>query len=378
MSALAFTGGASHTSFPVRAQCPPVIMSDQASVFSESNSFTRPLFEQLKRHPKRIVFPEGEDPRILRVAAKMVELEMGVPILLGDREKIFAMAVELKVSMQFVRVIDPVRSSDFELFCNRLDRIERYRGLQGVDVEEVIAKPHYFAAMMVQYGQADACLGGNLMAPAGVFRPLLHLIKPDAKVPRVFAVTILTSETLANFGESGVLFCADTGLIPVPTVKDLGSIAAETGMLARHHLGRRVRVGMLSHSNHGSSPTDTALRMQAAAALAREKVSIDDCDIDGEIQVDVALDPSAAAVKLPDIAVKPRADVLVFPTLDAAHIAIKLLRHVAGASSYGRIIRGLTKPAGQVPLTASEDMILGTAAALGVEAIKYRELHPHG
>ena len=207
---------------------------------------------------------------------------------------------------------------------------------------------------------------------------MLHLIKPDFSVPRVFAVTVLTSETLPNFGESGVLFCADTGLIPHPTVDDLGSIAAETGMLAHHHLGRRVRVGLLSHSNHGSSPTDTALQMQAAAALAREKVSVDDCDIDGEIQADVALDPSAAAVKLPGIAVKPRADVLVFPSLDAAHISVKILRHVAGASSYGRIIRGLTKPAGQVPRTASEEMILGTAAALGVEAIKYRELHPHG
>ena len=357
---------------------PPVTMSDQASVFSESNSFTRPLFEQLKRHPKRIVFPEGEDPRILRVAARMVELEIGVPILLGNRERIFAMAVALKVSMQFVRVIDPVRSSDFELFCNRLDRIERYRGLTGVDVEEVIAKPHYFAAMMVQYGQADACLGGNQVAPAGVFRPLLHLIKPDFNVPRVFAVTILTSETLPNFGENGVLFCADTGLIPDPTVEDLGSIAAETGMLAHHHLGRRVRVAMLSHSNHGSSPTDAALRMQAATALAREKVSVEDCDIDGEIQADVALDPSAAEVKFPDAAIKPRADVLVFPSLDAAHISVKLLKHIAGAASYGRIIRGLTKPAGQVPRTACEETILGTAAALGVEAIQYRELHPEG
>ena len=351
-------------------------MSEQASVFSEPNLFTQPLFEQLKRHPKRIVFPEGEDPRILRVAARMVELEIGVPILLGDRERIFAMAADLGVSMEFVRVIDPVKSSDFRLFCNRLDRIERYRGLTGVDVEVVIAKPHFFAAMMVQYGQADACLGGNQMSPAGVFRPLLHLIKPDSNVPRVFAVTILTSESLPNFGESGVLFCADTGLIPEPTVEDLGSIASETGKLAFHHLGRRVRVAMLSHSNHGSSATATALRMQAATARARERVSIDECEIDGELQADVALDPAAAAIKLPEVAPKPRADVLIFPTLDAAHISIKLLKHVGGASSYGRIIRGLTKPAGQVPRTATEETILGTAAALGVEAIHFRDLHP--
>ena len=118
--------------------------------------------------------------------------------------------------------------------------------------------------------------------------------------------------------------------------------------------------------------------MKAAMASAREKVSIDDCDIDGEIQVDVALDPESAKVKLPGVAPKPRADVLVFPSLDAAHISMKLLRHIGGAESYGRIIRGLTRPAGQVPRTATEEMILGTAAALGVEAIQYRLLHPHG
>ncbi len=345
------------------------------SHFHEPNSFTQPLFDQLQRHPKRIVFPEGEDERILRVAARFVELGLGVPILLGNREKIFTMAKELDLSMEFVRVIDPTKSSDFQLFCDRLDRIERYRGLKGVAVEDVIAKPHYFAAMMVQYGQADACLGGNQMAPAGVFRPLLHLVKPDPNVPRVFAVTVLTSQALANFGENGVLFLADTGLIPDPKVEDLASIAAETGMLAHHHLGRRARVALLSHSNHGSSPTEGALKMQAAMALAREKVSIDDCDIDGEIQLDVALDPESARVKLPGVAPKPRADVLVFPSLDAAHISMKLLSHVGGAESYGRIIRGLTRPAGQVPRTATEEMILGTAAALGVEAIQYRELH---
>ena len=351
-------------------------MSDHASVFSESNPFTQPLFEQLKKHPKRIVFPEGEDARVLRVAERMVSMEIGVPILLGDRARILAMAKGLGVSMDFVRVIDPVKSSDFQLFCERLERIERYRGLKGVDVEEVISKPHYFAAMMVQYGQADACLGGNLVEPAGVFRPLLHLIKPDFNVPKVFAVTVLTSDTLPNFGESGVLFCADTGLIPEPKVEDLASIAAETGMLARHHLGRRVRVGLLSHSNHGSSPTDEARKMQGAAELAREKVSFEDCLVDGEIQADVAIDPAAAEVKLPDAETRPRADVLVFPSLDAAHISIKLLKHIAGASSYGRIIRGLTKPAGQVPRTATEETILGTAAALGVEAIQYRQLYP--
>ncbi len=351
-------------------------MSDPASVFSEPNSFTAPLFEQLKRHPKRIVFTEGEDERVIRVAGRMVELGIGVPILLGNRKRVFAMAADLGVSTKFVRVIEPARSSDFQLFCDRVERIEKYRGITGVDAESMVSKPHYFAAMMVQYGQADACVGGNITPPAGVFRPLLHFIKPDANVPRVFAVTVSVSSNLSHFGADGVLFLADTGLIPDPTVQDLASIAVETGLLAHHHLGRRSRVAMLSHSNHGSSPTESALRMQAAAASARDKVNVEQCDIDGEIQLDVAIDPSAAEVKLPETSRKAPADVLVFPSLDAAHITAKVLKHIGGATNYGRIIRGLTRPAAQVPRTASEETILGTAAAVGVEASHFRDLHP--
>lgn len=348
------------------------------STFSEPNSFTQPLYEQLKRHPKRIVFPEGADLRILRVAERFVAMELGVPILLGNREEIFGMAEAEGISMEFVRVIDPVKSSDFQLFCERLDRIERYRGLTGVDFEEVIAKPHYFAAMMVQYGQADACLAGNILDPIGVYRPLLHLIKPDPNVPKVFAVTVMTSDSLPNFGRDGVLFLADTGLNPEPGVEDLAKIAAESGQLAHHHLGRRVRVAMLSHTNEARSRTDSSMRVQAATASAKNQVSFEEVEIDGGLQLDVALDPEVAGLKVPNMAVKDRADVLVFPSLDAAHISVKLLRHLGGASSYGRIIRGLTRPAGQVPRTATEEMILGTAAALGVEAIQYRLLHPHG
>lgn len=353
-------------------------MSDSASVFPSPNSFTEPLFEQLKRHPKRIVFSDADDDRILRVAEKMVELGIGIPILLGDREAILARGEKLGNNMEFVRVIQPDRASDFPLFCERLERIERYRGITDIDAKSILANPDYFAAMMVQYGQADACLAGNLATPAGVFRPLLHLIAPDSKVPRVFSVTALVSDELRHFGRDGKLFLSDCGLVAEPTVAELASIAVETGKLAHHYLGRRVRVALLSHSTMGTSNTAPALKVQAATAMAREKVDPMEIEIDGEIQADVALDASAAEVKLPSQERKEPADVLIFPSLDAAHISLKLLQHVGGAQNYGQLICGLTRPAAQVPRTASEETILGTAAALGVEAIKYHELYPRG
>lgn len=353
-------------------------MSDSASVFSAPNSFTEPVFEQLKRYPKRIVFSDADDDRILRVAERMVDLGIGIPILLGNREEILARAERLGVTMKFVRVIQPDLASDFPLFCSRLERIERYRGIQDIDAKSILAKPEYFAAMMVQYGQADACLAGNLSTPAGVFRPLLHLIAPNPKVPRVFAVTALVSGELSHFGRDGKLFLSDCGLVADPSVEELASIAAETGKLAHHYLGRRVRVALLSHSTMGTSNTPPALKVQAATAMAREKVDPLEVEIDGEIQADVALDAAAAEVKLPSQERKDAADVLIFPSLDAAHISLKLLQHVGGAQNYGQLICGLMRPAAQVPRTASEETILGTAAALGVEAIKYHDLYPQG
>ena len=353
-------------------------MSDSARFFSALNAFTKPLFDQLKRHPTRMVFSNGEDPRILHVAERMVELGIGVPIILGNRGRIRAMAADLGVKMDLVNVIQPDLASDFKLFCDRLERIERYRGITGINAAEIISQPDYFAAMMVQYGQADACLSGNISTPAGVFRPILHLIAPDPKVECVFAVSILVSETLPNFGKDGILFLSDCGLVPEPNVEELASIAIETGKLAKHYMCRRVHVALLSHSTKGTSTTAPALKVQAATALARQKVSALDFDIDGELQADVALDPSAAEIKLPEQERKDPADVLIFPSLDAAHISLKLLQHLGGAQNYGQLICGLKRPAGQVPRTASEETILGTAAALGVEAIKFHELYPRG
>ncbi len=350
-------------------------MSHLDTVFSAPNRFTEPLFEILKRHPKRIVFPDGEDARILRVAEKMVELEIGIPILLGNREKIFALAAEHEIGKELIRVIDPVKSSDYPLFCERLKRIEKYMGNEGTDVEQMLTNPHYFAAMMLQNGQADACVAGNETPPAGVFRPLLHLIKPNEAIPHVFSATILVSDVMQHFGRDGLLFLADTNMNLDPDVEELAAIASETGQLARHFLGRRVRVALLSHSTLGSASGPSVQKVQAATALAREKVSAMDFEIDGELQADVALDAEASEMKLPGQEKKDPADVLVFPSLDAAHISMKLLVHLGGAQAYGQLIMGLTRPAAQVPRTASEEMILGTAAAVGVEAIKYRDLH---
>ena len=344
-------------------------MSDISPEPAAGHTVTQYLLDQLRRHPKRVVFTEGEDIRVIRAAARLVEEEVVAPILLGNKPRIRALAAEHSVSLKFIHTIDPPLASDFGLFCQRVENMARYRTMQIGDPAEIVARPHYFGALMVQYGQADAIVGGNQALPAAYFRALLHTIKPQPGVPKIFGVTMLTGEHLQHLGGSGVLFLADCGLIPLfladcglipnPTVSELAAIAVETGKLAHHFLGRKVFVAMLSHSTKGSAATPDAGRMAAATALAQDEVMKQflEISVEGELQADVALDPQAAETKLPSAGARPTADVLVFPNLDAAHISLKLLQHVAGAQNYGQLILGLSRPAA---------------------AIKFHELYPEG
>lgn len=355
-------------------------MSAISQESSNGNPITRYLLDQLRRHPKRVVFTEGEDIRVIQAAARLVSQEVVAPILLGNRDRIRALAAEHGVSMNFIHVIDPPVASDFGLFCQRVENMARYRSIRIGKPEEIVARPHYFGSLMVQYGQADAVVGGNQALPASYFRALLHTIKPLPHVPKIFGVSIISGSHLQHLGGNGILFLADSALNPVPDVHELAAIAVETGRMARHFLGRTAHVAMLSHSTRGSATTPDALRMAAATSLARDIVQKEflDITVEGELQADVALDPAAAEIKLPGAHARPSADVLVFPNLDAAHISLKLLRHVAGAETYSQLILGLSRPAAQVPRTASAETIFGTAAAVAVEAIKYHQLYPDG
>jgi phosphate acetyltransferase len=360
------------------AQAPTPQMSDFPTASQSGNVVTQRLLDPLRRHPKRVVFTEGEDLRVLQAAALLVEQQAVAPILLGDRDRIRALAATHGVPLKFIHIIDPPKATDFGLFCRRMENMARYRTLQMADAAELVARPHYFGALMVQYGQADAIVSGNQSLPAACFRALLQTIKPLPQVAKIFAVSLILGSRLKHLGGDGILFLADCGLIPTPTVEDLATIALETGKLARHFLGRTPHVAMLSHSTKGSATTPDAKRMAAAAALARDRASAEflEIEIEGELQADVALDPEAAEIKLPGAASRPSADVLVFPNLDAAHISLKLLQHVAGAQTYGRILLGLSRPAALVPRTASVETILGTAAAVAVEAIKFHQIYP--
>ena len=189
-----------------------------------------------------------------------------------------------------------------------------------------------------------------------------------------------------EFGDDGVLFFADCGVVPEPTVEQLASIGVQTGLLARQVFGKTPRIAFLSFSTHGSSSHPTALKMAAAAAQAKELViragghdALDHpMEIDGELQADTALVSSIARIKVPDNLVAGSANVLIFPDLNSGNIAVKLLQHLGGARVYGHIVNGLSRPAARISRgTLSED-IAAVAAIVGLQAIEYRKLYPMG
>ncbi|MCC6231275.1 MAG: phosphotransacetylase [Verrucomicrobiales bacterium] len=339
--------------------------------------FIASVIDKLQRHPKRIVFPEGMEPRVLLAARQFHSLRLGVPILLGDRGRIKALAESMNVPIDGIRIIDPERSDDLPAYVARYERLRRLKGIDEREAREVMLKPSFFGAMMVAMHGADGFVSGTSEFSGSVLRPLFQIVKVAPKTTTASSCMVIEVPD-SRFGEAGVMFLADCGVIPEPNVEQLAEIAISTARLARQLLGTRPRVAMLSFSTRGSSRHPVAARVSAAAALAQQRARDEqvDVDIDGELQVDAALIPEIAARKLPESRVAGRANVLIFPDLSSGNIASKMVQHIARGNAYGQILLGLDRPAADVSRGSNAHDILGVAAVVGLQSIEYANLYP--
>src|SRR3954464_4469209 len=334
------------------------------------------LIDKLQRHPKRIVFPEGTEPRILQAARQFYSLRLGAPILLGDRTVIKTAAERLNVSLEGVRIINPAESEDLDNFARRFELLRRYKGIKEKEARAAMLNPNYYGAMMVAMHQADGFVSGASEVTGSTLRPLFQIIKVAPQTTTASSCMIMEVED-TGFGEGGVMFLADCGVIPEPSVEQLADIAISTAQLARQLLGTRPRVALLSYSTKGSATHPSIGRVQAATALAQQKAHGKiEAEFDGELQVDAAVVPDIARRKLPDSKVAGRANVLVFPDLNSGNIASKLVQHVARANAYGQILLGLDRPAADVSRGSTAHDILGVAAITGVQSVAYKVLYP--
>lgn len=336
------------------------------------------LTVRLKRHPKRVVFPEGSDPRILQAARKFASNSLGVPILLGDRAKIKENAEKLDINLEHIRIIEPRRSSEWDGFVTQFQGLRRFKNLNDKAIEEYLENPNYFATMMLATSQADAIVSGATSTASSALRPLLQIIPLHGNVKTASSLNIFDLEDL-DTGEDRELFLADCAVVPDPTSEQLGDIAVNTAALRYHLTNKKPRVALLSYSSKSvSSKNPTVSKMKAATMLARQKareLGIP-MEIDGELQVDAALDSVVAKTKKIDGPVAGRANVLVFPDLHSANIASKLVDVLTRARNYGPILTGLSKPAAEISRGANANDIFGTAVMVASQAIDHKLLYP--
>jgi phosphate acetyltransferase len=232
--------------------------------------------------------------------------------------------------------------------------------------------------MMLAMHQADGLVSGASHITGSVLRPLFQIVRAAPDIDVVSGCAVVEVED-TRIGEQGTLFMADCGVIPEPNVEQLADIAVSTARLARHLLGTRVRVAMLSFSTKGSSAAHPSIgKVQAATAAARRKAAQlnIEADFDGELQVDAALVPEIATRKLRDSQVAGRANVLIFPDLNSGNIASKMLGVIGRANYYGQILLGLNRPAADVSRGSTAHDILGVASIIGVQATDYQKLYP--
>jgi phosphate acetyltransferase len=336
------------------------------------------LSERLKRHPKRVIFPEGADERILQAARMFATQELGIPVLLGDRGEIKKKASQLDINLEHIRIIEPRRSDSFEEFAHKLKGLRRFKSLKDKELHDLLDNNNYFATMMLATAQVDAMLSGATSSASSALRPLLQILPRQKHVKSMSSLNIFDLED-PETGRDRELFMADCAVIPNPTSEQLCDIAITTAALAYHLTNKKPRVALLSYTSKSiSSRNDGVSKMKAATELARQKskeMGIP-MDIDGEMQVDAALDPFVAQAKKISGSVAGKANVLIFPDLHASNIASKLVDVLTRARTYGPILTGLTRPVAEISRGATANDIFGAAVMIASQAINHRLLYP--
>ena len=321
------------------------------------------IWKRAKEKKKRFVLPESSDERILKAASIAASEDLGTPVLLGEPSEIEERAEELGVSLEGVEIINP---KDFPKFNEYVERYMELRSGKAGENEavarRVLSKPIYFGAMMVEMGDVDAMVAGASTITATVIRAgkLIIGLQEGISVASSFFIMAVPSF-------DRLLFFADAAVNPDPTAEELADIAITTGRSYRAVLGSEPRIALLSFSTKGSAAHPLVEKVVKATEIAKKKAP--DLLIDGELQADAALIPEVAKKKLKEESpVAGKANVLIFPDLNAGNIAYKLVQHLAGAGAYGPILQGFKKPISDLSRGAKVEDIVGVMAILGAQA----------
>ena len=321
------------------------------------SDFLNRMKSAAKADLKTIVLPEGEDPRTIVAATKIIEEGLAKIVILGNPDEI---------DVPGATVIDPRNSEKHEEYAQKFAEL---RAKKGVTIEQARAQvmdATYFGTMMVKMGDADGLVSGACHSTADTLRPALQILKtaPGTKLVSAFFVMCTDKH---EYGDNGTLLFADCGLNIDPNADELSEIAlASANSWKAFVSGAEPKVAMLSFSTMGSAKGDVPTKVQEAVKLAHEKNA--DLALDGDLQLDAALVEKVAALKAPESKVAGHANILVFPDLEAGNIGYKLVQRFAGAEAYGPILQGIAKPVNDLSRGCSYEDIVGVVAITAVQA----------
>ncbi|MCL2461280.1 MAG: phosphate acetyltransferase [Defluviitaleaceae bacterium] len=334
-------------------------------------SFLESIMARAKADKKTIVLPESFEQRNLRAAAAALAGGLADIVLVGNRDGILAKAKESGVAEQDLAkawFVDPLAYEGMEKLADELYELRKAKGMTREEAgKSLLEDPLRLGVMLVKAGLADGMVSGAIHSSGDTLLPALQILKTAPGVKLVSSFFLMVVPDCA-YGEGGVFVYSDCGLVQNPKPEELAAIAVSAAGSFRQLVGAEPMVAMLSHSTKGSAKHADVDKVTEATAIAKEMAP--DLLLDGELQFDAAVVPSVGASKAPGSPVAGKANVLVFPDLDAGNIGYKLTERLARAQAYGPITQGIAKPVNDLSRGCSWEDILGVIAITAVQAQK--------
>jgi phosphate acetyltransferase len=324
--------------------------------------------EKAKKNPKTIVLPEGEEPRMIKSAETITKEGFASLIFLGKEEKIKSKAQEVGIEFPHkIKIINPEDSNKIKEYAESYYQLRKNKGLNLDEAYKLLENPLYFGALMVYHDDADGLVAGSINATGDVFRPALQTIKTAPGINIVSSSFIMVIPD-CPYGENGIMVFADCAINPEPNAEQLADVAIASAETGKTLIGFEPRVAMLSFSTKGSAKHPLVDKVIEATKIAKEKKP--KLLIDGELQADAAIIPSIGERKAPNSKISGKANVLIFPDLQSANIAYKLVERLAKAEAIGPISQGMRKPVNDLSRGCSAEDIVNVVAITVLQAGK--------
>lgn len=326
-------------------------------------SFIESIKERAKLDKKTIILPESMDSRVIEAASKILEEDICNLIIIGDKNKI-----DSSFDVSKAMFIDPNNYFFTDELANKLYELRKEKGMTFDEAKKLLLEDYmYFACMLVKTGRADGIVSGVCHSTSNTLRPALQIIKSDPKYN--FVSSFFLMETKDNeFGDDGILVFSDSGLVEYPNVEELAKIAAMSAESFDYLVEDEPIVAMLSYSTKGSAKSEYVDKVINATKLVKSKYP--NLKVDGELQLDAAIIKDVAERKAPNSNVAGRANVLIFPNIDAGNIGYKLVERFAHATAYGPITQGMAAPVNDLSRGSNVEEIIGVVAITAVQAQK--------